>query len=230
MRMLEKNHKMGERPKPFLMWAPTHGSGTRKLDSFKKHLSTSPSSLLHIRVGEKFEIEKGKFLLVSHHPVTTQFGQNRHAVEETLYALQELAMPTIMLWPNADAGSEEISKGIRSFREKYQPKWLYLFTNLPIEVYVRLMSLKDYLTSNSSVLYVKDLVARQLFTWGRQRASEGLFWRLPSEHDAIGSVIRQRLAHGPIPESLYGDGTAGCKSVDILAKIEVPNVQKVINY
>ena len=34
-------------------------------------------------------------------------------------ALDELKMPTIMLWPNADAGSEDVARGMRKFREKY---------------------------------------------------------------------------------------------------------------
>ena len=58
------------------------------------------------------------FLLVSQHPVTTEYGSNRQQIEETLDALNKLKMPTIMLWPNIDAGSDHISKGIRTFREK----------------------------------------------------------------------------------------------------------------
>ena len=46
-------------------------------------------------VGGKFDIEKDSFLLVSQHPVTTEYGQNRKYIEETLYALKELEMPTI---------------------------------------------------------------------------------------------------------------------------------------
>src|SRR5688572_19274002 len=41
------------------------------------------------------------FLLVSQHPVTTEYGQGEQQINETLAALQELQMPTIMLWPNA---------------------------------------------------------------------------------------------------------------------------------
>ena len=64
-------------------------------------------------VGKTFDLNQ-PLLLVSQHPVTTEFGENRQQIEETLYALEALAMPTIMLWPNADAGSDDISKGIRT--------------------------------------------------------------------------------------------------------------------
>lgn len=186
-------------------------------------------------VGGEFDIEKEKFLLVSQHPVTTEFGRNRQAVEETLYALLELAMPTIMLWPNADAGSDEISKGIRSFREKYQPEWLHLFTNLPFEVYMRLMSMTACLIGNSSSAVREgsfigtpavDVGSRQ-----QKRMKGANLLEVPSDRNAIGEAIRKQLANGPYDsEALYGDGTAGRKIADILAKTEVLSVQKVINY
>ena len=37
----------------------------------------------------------------------------------TLEAVREAALPVIILWPNADAGSDDISKGIRKWREKW---------------------------------------------------------------------------------------------------------------
>ena len=57
------------------------------------------------------------YLLVSQHSVTTEFGDNREQIDETLKALDELKLPTIMLWPNSDAGRDDISRGIRVFRE-----------------------------------------------------------------------------------------------------------------
>ena len=100
-------------------------------------------------VGELFDLRK-PFLLVSQHPVTTEYGDNRWQVEQTLEALSELQMPTIMLWPNIDAGSEDISKGIRTFRERYRPAWLHLFKNLPTDIYIHLMNKTACLIGNSS--------------------------------------------------------------------------------
>ena len=42
-------------------------------------------------------------------------------------------IPSIILWPNADAGAEDISRGIRKFREKYSDVDFYYFKNLEIE-------------------------------------------------------------------------------------------------
>ena len=100
-------------------------------------------------VGTSFDLSQ-PFLLVSQHSVTTEYGKSRNQIEETLEALAELKIPTIMLWPNADAGGNDISKGIRTFREKNNPSWLYLFKNLPSKIYVHLMNTTSCLVGNSS--------------------------------------------------------------------------------
>jgi len=233
----ERIIKMGERPENvFNVGCPRMDLVREKLEGFNSTpIDQSEFFATYKGVGGEFDIEQEKFLLVSQHPVTTEFGQNRKAIEETLYALQELAMPTIMLWPNADAGSDEISKGIRSFREKHQPEWLHLFTNLPFEVYMRLMSLTACLIGNSSSAvregpYIGtpavDVGSRQ-----QKRMKGANLLEVSSERNAIVEAIRQQLANGRYAsEALYGDGTAGRKIADILAKTEVPNVQKVISY
>ena len=233
----ERIIKMGERPETvFNVGCPRMDLVREKLEDFNSTpIDQSEFFATFKGVGGEFDIEKEKFLLVSQHPVTTEFGNNRIAIEETLYALKELAMPTIMLWPNADAGSDEISKGIRSFREKYQPEWLHLFTNLPFEVYMRLMSLTACLVGNSSSAVREgsfigtpavDVGSRQ------QKRMKGLnLMEVPSERNAVAEAIRQQLTNGRYAgAALYGDGAAGWKIADILAKTEVPNVQKVINY
>ncbi len=233
----ERIIKMGERRETvFNVGCPRMDLVREKLEDFKSTpIDQSEFFATFKGVGGEFDIEQEKFLLVSQHPVTTEFGNNRIAIEETLYALKELAMPTIMLWPNADAGSDEISKGIRSFREKYQPEWLHLFTNLPFEVYMRLMSLTACLVGNSSSAVREgsfigtpavDVGSRQ------QKRMKGLnLMEVPSERNAVAEAIRQQLTNGRYAgAALYGDGAAGWKIADILAKTEVPNVQKVINY
>ena len=90
------------------------------------------------------------FLLVSQHPVTTEYGEGEQQIKETLVALDELRMPTIMLWPNADAGSEDIASGMRKFREQRQPEYIRFYKNFPIETYVRLMNSCACAVGNSS--------------------------------------------------------------------------------
>ena len=100
-------------------------------------------------VGKKFDLSN-PYLLVSQHPVTTEYGNNREQIEKTLEALERLKIPTIMLWPNPDAGGADIAKGIRSFRENNDSNWLHLFKNLPTNIYIHLMNTAACLVGNSS--------------------------------------------------------------------------------
>ena len=65
-------------------------------------------------------------------------------------ALNEIKMQTLLLWPNIDAGSDDVSKGIRTFRENNNTDWLHAFVNLPITVYIHLMNITSCLIGNSS--------------------------------------------------------------------------------
>ncbi len=184
-------------------------------------------------VGDSFNLRQ-HFLLVSQHPVTTEFGSNRKQVEETLYALEQLKIPTIMLWPNADAGSDEVSKAIRTFRERNKPRWLHLFRNLPTNVYIHLMNTTAVLIGNSSSgIREGGFIGTPVVNIGSRQNSR--------KHDAnvinvgynktdIFHAISQQLENGKYPSSnTYGDGSAGIKIADILSTVNPP-VQKKIKY
>jgi UDP-hydrolysing UDP-N-acetyl-D-glucosamine 2-epimerase len=185
-------------------------------------------------VGGRFDIERESFLLVSQHPVTTEYGRNRQHVEETLRALQEMQMPTIMIWPNADAGSDEVSKAIRTFREKYRPDWLHLFINLPIDVYVKLMDLCACMIGNSSSAIREgafmgvpavNIGTRQT---GRMRGRNAVDCGYRALD--IKSAVKERMRNGRIaPDFIYGDGQTGRRIAKILAESN-PIAQKQIAY
>ena len=185
-------------------------------------------------VGGRFDIEKDTFLLVTQHPVTTDYGKNRQYIEETLHALKNLAMPTIMIWPNVDAGSDEVSKGIRHFREVYRPDWLHLFINLPISVYVKLMDLCACMVGNSSSAIREgsfigvpavNIGTRQM---GRMRGKNLI--DVGSDRERIVEAVKRQLRNGRYSrEYIYGEGHAGERIADLLAECDV-RVQKRIMY
>lgn len=183
------------------------------------------------REGVGAEIDPGRpFLLVNQHPVTTEYGHGKEQIRETLEALDELRMPTMMLWPNVDAGSEDIASGMRTFREKRRPEYIRFYKNFPIETYVRLMLACSCVVGNSSApiregaflgVPAVNIGTRQM---GRDRG--------PNVIDAgydraqIVAAIRQQIAHGPYPsDHLYGDGHAGGRVADLLARVPL-RVQK----
>ena len=72
--------------------------------------------------GDIFEKYKGvgpqlnpsePYIVVLQHPVTTEYGKGFDQINETIRAIEEVNMQTVWLWPNVDAGSDDISKGLR---------------------------------------------------------------------------------------------------------------------
>lgn len=174
------------------------------------------------------------FLLVSQHPVTTEYGQAERQITETLMALHELQMPTVMLWPNVDAGSEDISRGMRKFREKYRPEYMRFYKNFPVETYLRLMRSAACLVGNSSASIREgafigtpavNIGSRQ---HGRERGQNVV--DVAHDRTAIVEAVRRQIKHGPHPPAyLYGDGRAGARIADVLACTPL-HVQKRIQY
>lgn len=174
------------------------------------------------------------FLLVSQHPITTEYGHGEAQVTETLMALHELRMPTAMLWPNVDAGSEDVSRGMRKFREEHRPDYVRFYKNFPVETYLRLMKGAACLVGNSSASIREgafvgtpavNIGSRQD---GRERGSNVV--DVVHERVAIVEAIRRQVAHGPYPPAhIYGDGHAGPRIADLLARVPL-HVQKRIQY
>ncbi|MFC1593800.1 UDP-N-acetylglucosamine 2-epimerase [Candidatus Omnitrophota bacterium] len=189
-------------------------------------------------VGGRFPFMRKQFLLVSQHPVTTEYGENRKNMKETLSALKELRMPTIMLWPNADAGSDETSKEIRTFREKHKPDgWLHVFTNLPTDVYMRLMDMCSCVIGNSSSAIREGAIigipAVNIGSRQQGRARGNNVKDVAYDEKIILKAIKQQIAHGKYkPDFIYGDGKAGERIANILSKLNVTKIpiQKRIRY
>ncbi len=181
----------------------------------------------HLRLDEPF-------LLVSQHPVTTEYGQAEQQITETLMALKDLGMPAIMLWPNVDAGSEDVSRGMRKFREKHRLDFIRFYKNFPVETYLRLMKSAACLVGNSSSSIREgafigtpavNIGSRQD---GRERGPNVV--DAPHDRQAIAEAIRRQVAHGRYPAAhIYGDGHAGTRIADVLSRAPL-HVQKRIQY
>jgi UDP-hydrolysing UDP-N-acetyl-D-glucosamine 2-epimerase len=184
-------------------------------------------------VGRGFDLRE-PYLLVSQHSVTTEFGSNRWQIEQTLKALEKLAMPVIMLWPNADAGGDDISKGVRTFRERKNPLWLHLFKNLPTHIYVHLMNTTSCLIGNSSSgiregAFIGTPVVNIGTRQNKRLKAENVEQVGYKSHEILLGIEKQ-LNHGKYGSSnIYGDGRAGAQIAEILVTAE-PSIQKTITY
>jgi UDP-hydrolysing UDP-N-acetyl-D-glucosamine 2-epimerase len=177
------------------------------------------------------ELDPSKpFLLVNQHPVTTEYGHGKEQIRETLEALDELELPTMMLWPNVDAGSEDIATGMRTFRERRKPDYIRFYKNFPTETYIRLMLSCACVVGNSSApiregaflgVPAVNIGTRQM---GRDRGPNVV--DVDYNRHEIVAAIRRQLAHGRyVPDHLYGDGGAGLRIADLLARVPL-SVQK----
>jgi UDP-hydrolysing UDP-N-acetyl-D-glucosamine 2-epimerase len=170
------------------------------------------------------------FVLVVQHPVTTEYGQGMDQINETLEAVGEIGAQALVFWPNVDAGSEHVSKGIRLFRELGRAHGFHFFRNLPPEVFIKLMAHCACLVGNSSAaLREGSFLGTPAVTVGtRQQGRERGPNVVEVDHDKdeIADAIRDQIARGPHERSyLFGDGTAGRKVADLLAVVH-PQVQK----
>jgi UDP-hydrolysing UDP-N-acetyl-D-glucosamine 2-epimerase len=191
------------------------------------------AKLFETGVGQKLDLDK-PFVLVSQHPVTTEYGEGERQITATLEAVRKVGLPAVVLWPNADAGSEDIARGIRKWRERKLDEKMHFFKNLPIDVYVRLMKRTACLVGNSSSgiregafigTPVVNIGTREV---GRERGKN--VTDAPHEAEGIAEAMRRQIAHGPYDmEPIYGDGKAGERIADVLARVH-PAVQKRITY
>jgi UDP-hydrolysing UDP-N-acetyl-D-glucosamine 2-epimerase len=170
------------------------------------------------------------FVLMMQHPVTTEYGHGLDQINETLEAVAAVGMQALVFWPNVDAGSEHVSKGLRLFRETGRANGFHFFRNLPPEVFVKLMAHCACIVGNSSAALREgaflgtpavSVGTRQV---GRECGRNVVF--VDYDKEAIADAIREQAANGRYErDTLFGDGSAGPRIADVLA-VARPNIQK----
>lgn len=184
-------------------------------------------------VGPNLDGEK-TYMVALQHPVTTEYESSFENTYNTLKAVYESKIPAYWFWPNIDAGSDATSKAIRVFRERHNSAKIHFFKNLSPENFLRLVKNSCVLVGNSSVgirecsfigTPVVNIGSRQM---GRQHSQNVV--HAGYHFDEILCKIRQQVENGAYAQSdIYGDGTAGKKIADTLAKIEL-TVEKRLTY
>jgi UDP-hydrolysing UDP-N-acetyl-D-glucosamine 2-epimerase len=227
----ERIIKLGERPEDVYL------VGCPRIDLVAEVLAKDQNGLgpdlFKEGVGGTFNLDE-PFVLLSQHSVTTEYGEGERQITETLMALYDLGIPVIALWPNSDAGSEDISRGMRKFREHCDDTKFRFFKNLPTDVYISLMKRTACLVGNSSSgiregafigTPVVNIGTRQNM---RQRGSNVI--DVDHNRSAIADAVAQQVKHGRYEmEPIYGDGHAGERIADVLSKCEW-QLQKLITY
>jgi UDP-hydrolysing UDP-N-acetyl-D-glucosamine 2-epimerase len=184
-------------------------------------------------VGEGLDLSK-PFVMVSQHPVTTEYGSGEGQITETLKAIREADIQAIVLWPNPDAGSEDIARGIRKWRERGKAQKMHFFKNLPTDTYIRLMGKTACLIGNSSSgiregAYIGTPVVNIGTRQDKRQRGVNVI-DVPNDSKRIFEALKNQIIHGHYDsDPVYGDGNAGKRVAEVLATCTW-NIQKTINY
>ena len=213
-----------------------HLVGCPRIDLVKEIIDSSTESLDKLfleGVGDVFDINQ-PFILVSQHPVTTEYGEGEKQITQTLIAIKELGLPAIILWPNSDAGSEDISRGIRKWREKKLDDKMHFFKNLPISTYVLLMKNTACLVGNSSSgIREGAFIGTPVVNIGSRQESRERGTNVIDVNNntlEIKNAIEEQIKHGKYQsEPIYGNGDAGIKIAEVLSNCSW-KIQKKISY
>ena len=221
--------RMGEMP------ATVHLTGCPAMDIVAETDLNLPADLFQTYrgVGKQLDLSK-PYIVVLQHPVTTEYGHGFEQINETLAAVHELGTQAVWLWPNIDAGSDDVSKGLRVFREREHGANIQFFRNFSPEDYARLINNCICLVGNSSSALREGafLGVPAVNIGTRQSNREHAENVVHASHDrhAILSAMRGQIAHGKYrPSKMFGDGLAGRRIADVLATTAV-TIQKRLSY
>lgn len=189
-------------------------------------LSLKPSTSIF----KKYQLDsKEPFLMAVQHPVTTEYNFVSQQMRETLGAINDLRIQTIMLYPNVDAGSKIIIREIRIFQEKHKLENTTFYKHIPFEDYISLLSQAACFVGNSST------GIRETCYFGtptvnigtRQNARERGKNVIDVKYDknSIKEAILKSIRHGKYqPEYIYGRGNSASKIVKILDAIKLDDI------
>ena len=175
------------------------------------------------------------FLILSFHPVTTELDLIYQQTVNVIDAVLQTNIPTIVLWPNADAGTDTISQTYRQLRECGGANQLSFYINLPAELYSQLLSMCACLVGNSSSgIREGAFIGTPVVNVGsRQNTREHAQNVLNVDFDIkqITKAIYTQLEHGRYSSSnLYGDGSSGDQIVEAIKENLPRSTQKLLVY
>lgn len=190
-------------------------------------------------LNKKFNLQNGRdFIVVLQHSVTTEIEKAESQITETLKAIKELGIQTLIIYPNSDAGGRKIISKIKEYEKL---PFIRSYKNLPQKDYFSLLKHARALVGNSSSgiiesssfkLPVVNIGIRQE---GRERANNVIDVNhnrkeiLKAMKKALSEEFKRELRNCVSP---YGDGKTAQRITKVLSEIEIDKrlLQKRIAY
>ena len=168
------------------------------------------------------------FLVVLQHPVTTEYGYGFSQIRETLDAVESVGLQVVWLWPNVDAGSDDISKALREYKDRTPTSKIRFYRNFSPVDYGRLINNCSCLVGNSSSgiregsylgVPVVNIGSRQ---FGRETGPNVVHAGYHSS-EIKAAIIDQIKVGRYLSSDLYGKGHSGELIAEILdtARIDI---------
>lgn len=170
------------------------------------------------------------FLVVVLHPVPNELEKIREQTYNTLWAIDDVNLPTFWINPNLDAGHDSVGSAIRQYRDMNDPYYVHFFKSLPIREYGFLLKNAACVVGNSSagIRECSYLGTQAVNIGSRQNHRERGANVIDVDFDfkAISEAIQRQLGAAHFPNTLYGDGKASEKIVRIIKQSDLKR-QKV---
>lgn len=218
--------KMGENPQNVF------NVGSPDIEYASK-INKKITNLVLKNTGTGTEIDVRKpYLVVMYHPVTTEAG-NAEAAKNLLKAVDSLNIQTVWFWPNSDAGTNEISKVIRLYRENNllkNNKIKFITHLLPDDFLALIKDAKVMIGNSSAGIKECSYFGTPVVNVGTRQAGRLRGVNVADagyDRSEIMKAISAQLKSGRYPKSniYYQPGTSQ-KIVEILAKAPLQTQKK----
>jgi len=217
--------KMGENPKSVLF------VGSPSIDDIKLGKISSNE---HIEKIYGIALRQ-KFIVLLYHPTTTQINNIKNNIKLILNSVASFKLPTIIISPNSDSGSDIINNEIEKFVKKYN--FAKLFSSIPRDDFLCLLNNSGILVGNSSSGIIEgsylgtnvvNIGSRQN---GREQSPNVINVKKESK-TLIKNAIRKALKTKRKKSLLYGNGTSSQKITRHLEKIKLNDelIKKRLRY
>lgn len=182
---------------------------------------------------------KEKIILVTQHPVSEEWGSAGKQMEETIAAVKSLGLPTVIIYPHADAGGRKIIKVIAKERKDLL---FHIFRSLPYKDFLALEREAAVWVGNSSAAMIEsasfktpvvNVGTRQL---GRQHGDNVI--NVGHNRGEIKKAIQKSLYDKKYLSELkkiknpWGDGETGPRIAEVLENLKIDSklLAKQITY
>jgi UDP-hydrolysing UDP-N-acetyl-D-glucosamine 2-epimerase len=101
-------------------------------------------------VGETVYVSQ-PYIVIQYHPLPTEYESNYDKTRELIAGFEQLDVQAFWFWPNMDAGTDQVSKAMREYREQQDPDGVRFFISLEPYDYLTLVKNAACMLGNSSV-------------------------------------------------------------------------------